>query len=142
MLGGFLLFRAVAEGFDAVHREQTGVVHARLAGPGSVGKKAFPHHRERRWDAVEFEVVALAWRQGLAITVAAIVGQSDEHGPVAVGQKRAVCRLAVLEDVGCPPVGEIHQGQATPNRLFGVDHPLFASHDLDSPMFGRRGGLG
>ena len=46
VFGGFLLFRAVAKGLNAIHRKQTGAVHARLAGPGGISEKARPQHRE------------------------------------------------------------------------------------------------
>jgi hypothetical protein len=71
----------------------------------------------------------------LPITVGAIVGQPDKHGPVVVGQKGAVGRLAVLEDIGRPSVGQIDQGQTTPRGLLGVDHPLFTGQDLDGTTF-------
>ena len=116
VFGRFFFLRGVAKGLDAVHREQTGVVHAGLAGPGRVREKTCPQHRKRRRNAIEFEVVPFTRGQGLAIPVAAIVGQSDEHRPVAIGQKAAVGCLAVLEDDGRPSVGEIHQGQAALDR--------------------------
>ena len=114
MAGQLLLLGAGAPGPDLIDGEQRLRVEGARAAARRVDQEPAPQHRQRGRDPIELQIISFAGGQRLAVAVAAIGGQPDEHRSVA----RAV------ENGRRPRVRQIDHGESARARRVGVDLPL------------------
>ena len=118
-------------------QQRVGVDVGRAGAPAVLEEPA-PHHRQRRGDAVQVQVIAFAGRQRLAVAVAAVGREAAVNRAIRVLQRGPLRTRLIGQHARHPAVREIDDRQ--PARAGGgrVDDPFRTADNLDRALLQRQ----